>query len=210
MGKKGIIRNVRRGNFAKILGAMHPGCHQPMSNTRLDRYPEIFATAAEALPDARRILSFGCSSGEECVTLAKYFPRAKIIGTDVNLISLAKAMRYLSRNVRFAYASEKTLRRLGEFDAVFCMAVLRNPRKKLAAGRYPFERFEERAHFLETLVGPGGILVIHNSNYRFGDVAHLHRYERIPFVAKHDRGLYLPDGVTEVEPDSCLFRRVDA
>jgi Methyltransferase domain len=209
MGKKGIIRNIKRGNIAKVLGAMHPGCHQPMSKTAMDRYPEIFAAASRTLPDARRILSYGCSSGEECATLATYFPAAKIVGADVNLLSLAKAMRFFGRNIRFVYASDKNLIRLGEFDAVFCMAVLRNPRKKLIAGRYPFERFEERAHFLETLVRSGGMLVIHNSNYRFSDVNHLHRYERIPFVARHDRGLYLPDGVTEAEPDSCLFRRID-
>ncbi|MGB6389902.1 MAG: class I SAM-dependent methyltransferase [Methyloceanibacter sp.] len=210
MGKKGIIRNIRRGNFAKVLGAMHPGCHQPMSKTALNRYPEIFAAAAAALPNARRILSFGCSSGEECATLEKYFPNAEIVGADVNLLSLAKAMRYWSRKIRFVYATDHTLSRLGGFDAVFCMAVLRNPRKKLNAGRYPFERFEERARFLETLLRPGGILVIHNSNYRFGDVAHQYAYERIPFFARHDRGLFLPDGITEVDPDSCLFRRLDS
>lgn len=210
MGRKGIIRNLRRGNIAKVVGAMHPGCHQPMSKTKLDRYPEIFAAAAAALPNARRILSFGCSSGEECATLAKYFPDAKIIGADVNLLSLAKALRYWSRKIRFVYASDRTLSRLGGFDAVFCMAVLRYPRKKRIAGRYPFKRFEERALFLETLVRPGGLLVIHNSNYRFGDMAHRYSYERIPFVARHDRGLFLPDCVTKVEPDSCLFRELES
>jgi hypothetical protein len=46
-----------------------------------------------------------------------------------------------------------------------------------------------------------------NSMYRFSDTAHRGSYDRIPVAAKHDKGLFLPDGVTEVEPDSCLWRK---
>ena len=74
-------------------------------------------------------------------------------------------MKNRSDRIRFVYASDRILKRLGGFDALFCMAVLRS------AGHYPFEIFEERALFLETLVQPGGLLVIHNSPYRFGDTA---------------------------------------
>ena len=59
----------------------------------------------------------------------------------------------------------------------------------------------------ETLVRPGGLLVMRNSMYRFSDTAHRGSYDRIPVAAKHDKGLFLPDGVTEVEPDSCLWRK---
>jgi hypothetical protein len=82
------------------------------------------------------------------------------------------------------------------------MAVLRS------AGHYPFEIYEERALFLETLVRPGGLLVIHNSPYRFGDAARKHSYETIPVDASRDIGSFLPDGVTEVEPDGSIFRKL--
>jgi hypothetical protein len=91
---------------------------------------------------------------------------------------------------------------LGGFDAIFCMAVLRS------AGHYPFESYEERALFLETLVRPGGLLVIHNSPYRFGDTARKNSYETIPVDASRDIGSFLPDGVTEVEPDGSIFRKL--
>jgi len=39
----------------------------------------------------------------------------------------------------------------------------------------------------ETLVRPGGLLVMRNSMYRFSDTAHRGSYDRIP-VAKHDKG----------------------
>ena len=165
MGRKSILHYVKRGKFAKVASLLHPGCHQGPNRTALNRYPEIFAAAAAAAPDARRILSFGCSTGEECVTLADYFPKAEIVGAEINPVVLLKAMKNRSDRIRFVYASDRILKRLGGFDALFCMAVLRS------AGLYPFEIYEERALFLETLVRPGGLLVIHNSPYRFGDTA---------------------------------------
>jgi hypothetical protein len=60
------------------------------------------------------------------------------------------------------------------------MSVLRNPKSKRRAGLYPFERFEERALFLESLLSPRGVLVMRNAMYRFGDTAHKYSHDRIP------------------------------
>ena len=76
------------------------------------------------------------------------------------------------------------------------MAVLRS------AGHYPFEIFEERALFLETLVRSGGLLVIHNSPYRFGDTARKDSYETVPVDAPRDIGSFLPDGRKLKSPPS--------
>ena len=111
-------------------------------------------------------------------------------------------MKHRSKRIRFVYASDRLLGRYGGFDAVFCMAVLRS------AGHYPFENYEERALFLETLVRPGGLRVIHNSPYRFGDTARRSSYEVIPVTAPRDIGSFLPDGVTEAEPDGSIFRKL--
>jgi 2-polyprenyl-3-methyl-5-hydroxy-6-metoxy-1,4-benzoquinol methylase len=202
MGKKSILHYIKRGKFAKVAALLHPGCHQGPTRTAFDRYPEIFAAAAVAAPDARRVLSFGCATGEECVSLATYFPAAEIVGADINPVILLKASKHQSDRIRFVYTSDRTLSQMGGFDAVFCMAVLRH------AGRYSFEDFEERALFLETLVRPGGLLVIHNSPYRFGDTARRASYETIPVAAPRDIGSFLPDGVTEVESDGSIFRKL--
>ena len=207
MRAKGVLRNLRRGNYAKVVAALTPGSHQLVDWTAPNRYPEIFAAAAAAAPDARRILSFGCSTGEECVSLAEYFPKSEIIGAEINVLSLVKAWKKRSDRIRFVYSSDRTLTRLAPFDVVFCMAVLRAPKKQQRLGNYPFALFAERALFLESLVKPGGLFVIHNSMYRFSDTAHRGSYDRIPVAAQHDKGVFLPDGVTEVEPDGCLWRK---
>ena len=203
----GIVRDIRRGEFAKVVGRLLPGCHQLPNRTALNRYPEIFATAAAAAPGAKHILSFGCSTGEECITLAEYFPEALIVGTDINPANLLKARKHRNDRIRFVYASDRILSGLGGFDAVFGMAVLRTPKKRSIARHYPFDRFAERALFLESLVRPGGLLVIHNATYRFSDTPRRFMYETIPLVAAHDK-VYLPDGVTEAKPDGCIFRRM--
>jgi tRNA G46 methylase TrmB len=97
MRAKGVLRNLRRGNYAKMVAALTPGSHQLVDWTAPNRYPEIFAAAAAAAPDARRILSFGCSTGEECVSLAEYFPKSEIIGAEINVLSLPKALEEAKR-----------------------------------------------------------------------------------------------------------------
>ena len=77
MGRKSDFHYTKCGKFAKAASLLHPGCHQGPNRTAFNRYPEVFAAAAAAAPDARRILSFGCSSGEECVTLADYLRKPR-------------------------------------------------------------------------------------------------------------------------------------
>lgn len=201
-------RKPSRIDFNKLIASLHPRCHQGPNKTALNRYPEIFAAAAAAAPNAQRILSFGCSTGEECVTLANYFPGAQIVGTDINPLNLLKARKHQSDRIRFVYSHDRILTGLGEFDAVFCMAVLRTWKSTEISDSYPFDRFAERALFLESLIRPGGLLVIHAATYRFSDTVHRSKYQAIPVAALRETKAYLPDGVTEAIPESCIFRKL--
>ena len=68
---------------------------QPWPVTAPDRHPALFALAAERLAGTAepRILSFGCSTGEEPITLARYLPQARIDGLDINPRNVAEARR---------------------------------------------------------------------------------------------------------------------
>ena len=59
--------------------------HQTTPLTSMDRYPEIVSTCRAYFADRKnlKILSYGCSTGEEVITLRKYFPLASITGAEL-------------------------------------------------------------------------------------------------------------------------------
>ena len=64
--------------------------HQITPLTAMNRYPVIFSACKDYLKDKENIniLSYGCSTGEEVVTLREYFNNATIIGAEINSHSL--------------------------------------------------------------------------------------------------------------------------
>jgi SAM-dependent methyltransferase len=204
----GRVHKRLQKTFREALPALLPGIHQLSARTAFDRYPQIFAGAARIAPNARRILSFGCSTGEECATLKMYFPQATVVGADVNPVSLCKARwRYGSDSVSFAYASDLALKLRAPFDAIFCLTVLRDTRLDAEASireTYPFDRFDERVALLHSLLVPGGLLVFYGNMYRFCDTSVANEYETVPLFhvpvgrnitfasdGKNDRSQYL-------------------
>ena len=71
---------------------------QPYGTTFVDRYPRIFTFVKDQLANtaAPRLLSFGCSTGEEVFTLRRYFPQAEIVGIDINPRSIAHCRKQLT------------------------------------------------------------------------------------------------------------------
>ncbi len=69
--------------------------HQTTSLTYMDRYPTIFSACRYYFDGKQdlKILSYGCSTGEEVLTLRRYFPNAHIIGADINKHSLARCRK---------------------------------------------------------------------------------------------------------------------
>lgn len=74
-----------------LLNAFNKEVHQTTLYTSMDRYPGIFAACQSYFAGRKelRILSYGCATGEEVVTLRRYFPRAFITGAEINRRSLA-------------------------------------------------------------------------------------------------------------------------
>ncbi len=153
---------------------------QPLNRTWENRYPRIFGfvkaiTGAEA---SARILSFGCSTGEEVVTLRRLFPSAVIRGLDINPGNIEICRKRLRRApdpaISFGRARSADLEPPESYDVIFCMAVLRDSRLTdcglQRCDRFiRFEDFAEIVGGFERCLKPGGLLVIRHSNFRLCD-----------------------------------------
>ena len=156
---------------------------QPYTTTSADRYPEELALVAATLDtDRPRILSFGCSTGEELVSLRATFPGSTIHGIDLNPLAVRKARR------RVAGDAGTTVSRGGEaptdsYDVVLALAVFRhaalNDAPPSCAGVLAFADFERTVTGLARCVRPGGLLVIRHANFRFTDTAVAAGFEAI-------------------------------
>lgn len=162
---------------------------QPHATTAANRYPEEWSAASSALArPARRVLSFGCSSGEEILSAAVSFPEAQIVGIDVN----PWAVRTARRRVRAAGLTERaTVRRAGDagaeppasYDVVLALAVFRhadlNPAPPTCAPVLSFAAFARTVGTLAGCVRPGGVLVLRHANFRFTDCPESAAYELV-------------------------------
>lgn len=132
--------------------------------TSINRYPNIFKEIKSIIPSPKQILSFGCSTGEECITLQElYFPTIKIIGLDISEEVITnnknknkfKNIEYYSKVDNI---SEKS-------DLIFANSVLcRWPESE---GEYTFELFENTLKIIDNLLNKDGYLCIYNSKYLF-------------------------------------------
>lgn len=160
--------------------------HQTTVLTWLNRYRSIFKACHDYFGQRQdlRLLSFGCSTGEEVVTLRAYFPSAWITGAEINRRSLAVCRAQpVDDRTSFVYSTRSAIRAHGPFDAIFCMAVLqRTPHAVAGAGIaslkdiYPFEKFERQVSELDAMLRPGGLLIVHHAQYRVRDTTIGSRY----------------------------------
>jgi hypothetical protein len=170
--------------------------HQTTALTYMDRYPNIFSACREFFDEKKdlKILSYGCSTGEEVLTLRRYFPTAQIIGADINKHSLEICKKIpVDEKITFIYSTPSEIQKYGPFDAIFCMAVLqRKPHYIAAEGInslkkiYPFEKFERQILELDEVVKPQGLLIVHFTQYSLNDTSIATKYEALGDYNQND------------------------
>lgn len=127
-----------------------------------------------------KILSFGCSYGDELVTLRLMFPEAEIVGCDINQDVLAAAQQTVGHIATIVLSEKETLEALGPFDLICAFSVLcLNPLPADFLSQFPPSRFDELVHFLDSLLTEKGLLAITNSTYRFRDCPLFAKYDPI-------------------------------
>ena len=186
-GVKGILTNKQRREIFFIKLFKSGRVHQTTPVTSLNRFPVIF-TACKNYFDGKKdikILSFGCSTGEEVITLRHYFPNATIVGAEINQYSLEICQkRKLDDKMIFIDSTDRNIRNNGPYDAIFCMAVFqRTPQLITQKGIkslkriYPFEKFDKQIRFLDECVKQNGLMVVHFSQYDFMDTSVFAKYD---------------------------------
>ena len=154
--------------------------------TEYDRYPEIFGeikTLTAKIKSGVKILSFGCSTGDEVRTLNdKYFCGCKIDGLDLNLKIIEEQCK-LNINPNVCYYSDISDVIKDSYDIIFCMSVLcRWPDN---SDQYTFQLFEETLSTIDQYLNNTGLLVIYNSKYLFTDTLLSQKYKAIETTYKY-------------------------
>ena len=201
MRAKGVMR---AGELPRRVGrGAHP--RQPPAGglTAPNRYPEIFAAAAAAVPDARRILSFGWSTEEGCVSLAS-ISRSQRSSAPRYALNLVKAWKKRSDRIRFVYSSDCTLTRLAPFDVVFCMAMPRAPKKQRRLGVIP-SRFS-RSRAISSRASPARGL-LRNPIRCIASVTRRTAVPAHPSQSPHNTTKALLPTASPKSGDGCLWRK---
>lgn len=159
-----------------------PGQFQDRNHTGPDRYPWLFefVRAHLAAGGAQRLLSFGCSTGDEVLTLRRYFPTAAITGIDIDPRNIAVCRDRVradpASHLEFAVAGTTEAEPAESYDAIFCLGVLcLGDLTALGLERadpfFTFAEFERIVTDFARCLKPGGLLLFHSTNFRFGDTA---------------------------------------
>lgn len=187
--------------------------HQTTGSTWEERYPALFDLAASLMPQARRVLSFGCSTGEELVTIRRRFPAAEIVGAEINGRSRRIARRRTAADSHIFVVDPSGIE--GRFDCVFALAVLqREPHKIEELGvhdlstHYPFGRFDAAVTDLVGRLERGGLLCVINAQYRVEDSSAAGDLEAIAGSPPTANPLFGPDGKRSAgRPAATIFRK---
>jgi len=181
---KALANGGERREAAVAIITKPRNLFQPYTTTMPDRYPDELAVVTENLnATAPAILSFGCASGEELVSLRAVFPEAVIRGLDINPLAVRAARRRTAadRRTTVVRAADAGAEAPASYDLVLALAVFRhaalNEAPPSCAGVLAFADFERTVAGLSECLRPGGLLVLRHANFRFTDCAVAAEYD---------------------------------
>ena len=176
-----ISTSYRSQSISKIRYKKH--FHQISHYTEANRYPDLFEICRDYLREemAPKILSYGCSTGEEVFSLSKYLPDALIVGTDISKWCIKEAnKKNIEKKFLFLHSESKQFSLLDKFDAIFCLAVFQHTNNRdeyvTEATKYIFSQFEQQLIVLDKKLKTGGLLFIDNSDFDFLESKIVYKY----------------------------------
>lgn len=188
-----LLKKLKYWILSLQFGTKSTAIMQTASTTFMDRHPDIFDFLKLQFGDQQiRLLSFGCSTGEECFSLRNYLPYAKITGVDINPNSIltAKKNSLVDGNMEFVCLSPNALHQLGQFDVILALSVLcKNPEAQELndiSSIYPFHRYNTIVSLLDSQLNKNGYLIIRSSNFRLKDSSVFSNYSVVNFEKRRD------------------------
>ncbi len=146
----------------------------------MDRYPLLFKESSNYFIKKHitqpKILSFGCSTGEEVLSIKNYLPHSIVHGTDINKKCIEHCQRNIVDTDLFFYnrlSNEFNIE--SNFDAIFCLAVFqrtenRTKKSRKKATGFVFNDFENELIELNKKLNIGGLLIIDHCDFNFADI----------------------------------------
>lgn len=163
---------------------------QDSTFTRYYRYPRLFEQFSIYFRHhpAPKILSFGCSTGEEVFTLLDCVPQAAITGIDINSWCIRQCNRKnKSDTISFGLRNSKKFDELADLDTIFCMAVFQHTenRKKetLHTTKITFKSFEKELALLDQKLRVGGLFFIDQCDFDLKETILYSNYAPLKFEA---------------------------
>lgn len=195
--KRTMSKKSPKKRFVSVIGAWRalvelglktrsrrqlPNLFQPFNHTQPDRYPWLFQFVRDTIGDEEdhRILSVGCSIGEEVVALRRYFPATPIKGLDIDPRNIVECLQRTKRaglsGLEFDVAGNVEGEMDASYDAIFCLAVLCNGKLTVSGAERSdpilyFDGFERMVEGFARCLKSGGLLCLVTTNFRFCDTA---------------------------------------
>jgi hypothetical protein len=141
-------------------------------HTHLFRRTDVLRTAQAQLGASTdrqlKVLSFGCSTGEEIVTLRSIFgDAAALYGCEIDPVSLQEAIATTGHLATIFKSDRAAIRDHGPYDLINCASVLcLNPPTHIQT-LFPAEEFDALLAVLDSALRPGGLIALTNASYRF-------------------------------------------
>ena len=159
---------------------------QQKNNTEYNRYPHLFEFVKDAKD--KNILSFGCSTGEECFSLCtEYVHSCQVVGYDIDKNNIERASiknRSFSSSNDLLFTSNLQVNKFKSyFDYIFALSVLclwpETKNKRDISTIFPFDNIQIILKELDSMLKVGGFFIIYNSNYSFENSEVYHKYKAI-------------------------------
>lgn len=193
-----LSSSLRKKTFWRYL--LKNKINQVSNYTEENRYPDLFKICKDYFSTsmAPRLLSFGCSTGEEVISLNKYLPNATIIGTDINKWCIEECQKKSdNQKLLFIHSLSGKYKRARDFDAIFCLAVFQHTKNRAAnqkiAIKFTFKRFENQLQDLDEKLKENGLLFIDHSDFDFRNTSLYKKYSVLDIESNsifRDRPLY--------------------